>query len=95
MAMRFKDIRKYLNEHNYTYSESENGQHLILPACNFDSDKHSNFFDYEEPYKEPHCYTHDTVLKELLTIGVMNFIVRKKQKLFGLTNFGTGWMLNF
>ena len=65
MAMRFKDIRKYLNEHNYTYSESENGQHLMLPACNFDNDKHSNFFDYGEPYKKPHCYTQDKVLKEL------------------------------
>ena len=63
--MTFKQIRTYLNKEEIPYFESENGQHLIIHACAFDSDKHSNFYDYGEPYKLPHCYTKDKVLKEL------------------------------
>lgn len=65
MAMKFKNIRAYLNENNIPYFETENGQHLIIQACSFDSKEHSNFFDYEEPYKAPNCYTKDKILKEL------------------------------
>lgn len=63
--MKFEEIKDYLQKENISYYESDNGQHINLPACTFDSEKQSNFFDYEEPYKEPHCYTKDKMLKEL------------------------------
>ena len=63
--MTFKDIRAYLNKEGIFYEESENGQHLILHACAFDSAKNSNFYDYGEPYKEPQCYNKDKFFQEL------------------------------
>lgn len=50
--MTFKEIRNYLQKENISYYESENGQHIIIPACYFSD---NNFFDYGEPYKPPKC----------------------------------------
>lgn len=63
--MKFEKIKNYLDKKNITYYETDDGQHIILHACAFDNKNHSNFFDYGEPYKKPHCYTKDKVLKEL------------------------------
>ncbi len=63
--MELEEIKNYLHKENITYYESENEQKLMLPACAFDNKNHSNFFDYGEPYKKPHCYTKNKVLKEL------------------------------
>lgn len=63
--MRFKNIRTYLEKKGIRYYETENGQKLVIPACAFDDEKHSNFFDYGEPYKKPHCYNKDKFFKEL------------------------------
>ena len=63
--MKFKEIKNYLKDKNIPYYESENGQFIVLRACTFDSKNHTNFFDYHEPYKVPHCWTKDKVLKEL------------------------------
>lgn len=63
--MRLKDIESYLSKNNIPYYRSDNGQHIILSACTFDSEKQSNFYDYGEPYKKPQCYNKDKFFQEL------------------------------
>lgn len=66
--MKLKNIRAYLDKNNITYSFSEDGQHLILPACAFDDENDmtkTNFFDYNEAYKKPRCYNTAKFWKEL------------------------------
>ena len=62
MAMKFKDIRKALDERGIDYWLSENGQRLYIKACAFSP---NNFFDYGEEYKKPQCDNNDYLMRTL------------------------------
>ncbi len=63
--MRLENIEKYLSKKNLRHHRSETGKQIIVPACAFDSDKQTNFYDYGEPYKKPQCYNKNKFFQEL------------------------------
>lgn len=60
-------IKAYLEKEKFSYRMTEDEKHIVVPACVFDSETHSNFYDYGEPYKQPHCYTKNKFLAKIFT----------------------------
>lgn len=66
-AIALGSIEAYLRKEKISYHMDEEEQCIVVPACAFDDDTHSNFYDYGESYKKPRCYTKDKFMAQIFT----------------------------